>query len=147
MKLYIAGPLFTPAERAYQENLASRLTQVGHECFVPHRQAFEPLDAPTVFAVDSAGLRQAEAVVAWLDGPGVDDGTACEIGLFSELVRTQPDRYRGIIGLVTDWRAWRRRDRGMADGGINLFVGGAILEYGQLAWNIEEVEEILQQWS
>lgn len=147
MKLYLAGPLFTPAERAYQENLANRLSRNGHECFVPHRQEFERLDAPTVFAVDSQGLREAEALVAWLDGPAVDDGTACEIGIFSELVRVDPERYRGIIGLVTDWRAWRRRDRGMSDGGINLFVGGAILEYGTLAWSIEEVESTLAEWA
>ena len=147
MRLYLAGPMFTDAERAFLEQLADRLTASGHDCFVPHLQRFEPVDAPTVFAVDSAGLRDADAVVAWLDGPGVDDGTACEIGIFAELVRTAPDRHRGIVGLVTDLRVLRRRDRGMADGGINLFVGGAIAAYGQLAWGVDEVEEILAQWS
>ena len=147
MKLYIAGPLFTPAERMHLDNVAERLTTAGHVCFVPHRQQFEPLDAPTVFAVDSAGLRESEAVVAWLDGPMVDDGTACEIGIFAELIRTDPNRYRGIIGLATDWRSWRRRDQGMTDGGINFFVGGAILEYGRLVWSIDEAEETLRQWS
>jgi hypothetical protein len=146
MKLYLAGPMFTPAERMHLDGLAVRLDEAGHACFVPHRQAIEPLDASTVFAVDSAGLRDSDAMVAWLDGPIVDDGTACEIGIFSELVRTSPERYRGIIGLVTDWRAWRRRDRGMSDGGVNLFVGGAILEYGRFAWSIEEVEETLGEW-
>jgi hypothetical protein len=147
MKLYIAGPLFTPGEREYLDRLAERLSASGHECFVPHQQQIDPLDAPTVFAVDSAGLRDAEAVVAWLDGPMVDDGTACEIGVFSELIRMAPDRYRGIIGLATDWRAWRRRDRGMSDGGLNLFVGGAILAFGRLAWSIEDVEDTLLEWS
>ena len=147
MKLYLAGPMFTPAERTYLDALADRLEVVGHQCFVPHRQTFEPLDAPTVFAVDSAGLRAAEAMVAWLDGPIVDDGTACEIGIFSELVRTAPAHHRGIVGLATDWRAWRRRDRGMSDGGINLFVGGAILEHGCFAWSIDEVIDALGAWS
>jgi hypothetical protein len=63
------------------------------------------------------------------------------------LVRTDPNRYRGIVGLATDWRYWRRRDQGMADGGINFFVGGAILEYGRLVWSIDEVEDTLRQWS
>ena len=146
VRLYLAGPLFTDAERAFLERLADRLTAEGHECFVPHRQVFEPLDAATVFAVDSEGLRQSEVVVAWLDGPGVDDGTACEIGLFSEMIRREPDRYRGIIGLITDWRATRRRDRGMTDGGINLFVGGAILHHGDVVWSIEELTERLRRW-
>lgn len=144
MKIYLAGPLFTPAEREYLDALADRLDDVGHECFVPHRQQFAPLDPPTVFAVDSAGLRSAEVVVAWLDGPMVDDGTACEIGIFSELVRTDPARHRGIIGLATDWRIWRSRDAGAADKGINFFVGGAIETYGKLVWSIDEVETALR---
>lgn len=147
MKLYIAGPIFTPGERMFLDSLADRLTASGHACFVPHRQEFEPMNARTVFAVDSEGLHESEAIVAWLDGPMVDDGTACEIGIFSELVRTKPDRYRGIIGLVTDWRSWRRRDKGMTDGGINFFVGGAILESGRLVWSVDEVEEALREWS
>ena len=147
MKLYLAGPLFTEGERDYLDRLADRLTEAGHECFVPHHQVFEPFDAPTIFAVDSEGIHAAEAMVAVLDGPAIDDGTACEIGIFSELVRTQPDRYRGIIGFANDWRTSRRRDAGMADGGFNFFVGGAILEYGRLLWDLDDVLEILSDWS
>lgn len=147
MKLYVAGPLFTPGERAYLEGLAERLERAGHRCFVPHLETKEPFDSATIFATDSAGLHDSEAVVAWLDGPMIDDGTACEIGIFSELIRTRPDRYRGIIGLATDWRTWRRRDAGLADGGLNFFVGGAILEYGTLVWTIDEVEATLDQWA
>lgn len=146
MKIYLAGPMFTPAERTYLDGLADRLEEEGHDCFVPHRQVIEPFHAATVFAADSAGLHAAEAVVAWLDGPMIDDGTACEIGIFSELVRTSPERHRGIVGLATDWRAWRRRDRGMSDGGVNLFVGGAILEHGRFTWSIDEVVEALREW-
>jgi hypothetical protein len=147
MKLYLAGPMFSPAERDHLDALADRLEADGHECFVPHRQEFAPLDAATVFAVDGAGLREAEAVVAWLDGPMVDDGTACEIGIFTELVRHDPDRHRGIIGLATDWRIWRSRDAGAAGAGVNLFVGGAIEAYGTLVWSIEEVASTLFEWS
>ena len=146
MKLYVAGPLFTPGERQFLDGLADRLEAAGHECFVPHRETIESFDSATIFEVDSAGLHGAEAVVAWLDGPMVDDGTACEIGIFSELCRTRPDRYRGIIGLATDWRVWRRRDAGVSDGSINFFVAGAILKHGQLVWSIDEVEAALTAW-
>lgn len=146
MKLYIAGPLFTPGDRTFLEDLATRLDSAGHECFLPHRETTESLDAATIFAVDSAGLHGSEAIVAWLDGPMIDDGTACEIGIFSELIRTQPDRYRGIVGLATDWRVWRRRDAGLTDGGLNFFVGGAILQYGKLVWTIDDVEIALRDW-
>jgi len=146
MKLYLAGPMFTPAERDYIDALADRLEAGAHECFVPHRQRFTTLDAPTVFAVDSAGLREAEAMVAWLDGPMVDDGTACEIGIFTELARNDPERHRGIVGLATDWRIWRSRDAGAAGSGVNFFVGGAIEAYGAIVWNIDDVESTLRDW-
>lgn len=147
VQLYLAGPLFTQAERDAVDALADRLEAAGHACFVPHRQTFEPLDAPTVFAVDAAGVRGAEAVVAILDGPMIDDGTACEIGMFAELVRLQPDRHRGIVGLATDWRATRRLESGMDEGGLNLFVAGAIMEYGELVWSVDDVIETLERWS
>ncbi len=147
MRLYVAGPLFTPAEREYLDGLAARLSAEHHECFVPHQQTFEPFDAPTIFSVDSAGLHAADAMVAWLDGPMIDDGTACEIGIFSELVRTRPERYRGIVGLATDWRVSRNRAAGESLGGLNYFVGGAVLEYGQIAWSIDEVIAALRSWA
>lgn len=138
--------MFSPAERDYIDALADRLDAAGHGCFVPHRQRFATLDAATVFAVDSAGLRDAEAVVAWLDGPMVDDGTACEIGIFTELVRNDPERHRGIVGLATDWRIWRSRDAGAAGSGLNFFVGGAIEAHGAIVWNIDDVESTLRDW-
>ncbi len=146
VKLYVAGPLFTEAERLYLEGLADRLTAAGHDCFVPHLQTVEPYDAASIFAVDSAGLHESEAMVAWLDGPVIDDGTACEIGIFSELVSTRPDRYRGIVGLATDWRIGRRRDAGMIDGGLNFFVGGAIARFGSLCWTVDDAITTLAMW-
>ena len=58
----------------------------------------------------------------------------------------QPDRYRSIIGLATDWRVWRRRDAGLTDGDIKFFVGGAILECGVLIWSIDDVEATSGLW-
>lgn len=146
MQIYLAGPMFTESERDAVAAIARRLRAEGHTVFVPHEQTFEPLDAPTVFAVDIAGVRSAEAVVAILDGPLIDDGTACEIGIFAELIHTQPDRHRCIIGLATDWRTSRRRDSGMTDGGLNFFVAGAIMQYGRLVWSADELVAALSEW-
>ena len=146
MKLYLAGPLFTPGDRHVIDGLADTLTAAGHECFVPHRQNVEPFAPDTIFEVDSRGIHDAEAMVAWLDGPMVDDGTACEIGIFTELVRTRPDRYRGIVGLATDWRINRARDGGVEQGGINYFIGGALAQYGRLVWSVDDVVATLSEW-
>lgn len=147
MKLYLAGPLFTPGDRHVVDDLADTLTGAGHDCFVPHRQSFEPFTPDTIFEVDSRGIHDAEAMVAWLDGPMVDDGTACEIGIFTELVRTRPDRYRGVVALATDWRINRARDGGVEQGGINYFIGGAVQKYGRLVWSVDDVVATLTDWA
>ncbi len=79
MKLYFAGPLFTAAERAWNAELATALRANGHEVFLP--QENEPgKDAPGIFATDVGGLDWADAVVAVMDGPDPDSGTAWEVG-------------------------------------------------------------------
>src|SRR5262249_11191850 len=45
-----------------------------------------------VYRVDGAGMRASNALLAWLDGPTVDDGTAAEIGVFAELVASGDPR-------------------------------------------------------
>ena len=55
----------------------------GHDVFVPHEQftARWSISTPAeIFEVDVGGVRDANLLFAWLDGPMVDDGTACEIG-------------------------------------------------------------------
>jgi nucleoside 2-deoxyribosyltransferase len=146
MKIYLAGPLFTQADRDFLEACARTLEGHGIECFVPHRVQFDSLDPDTVYAADVAGVRGANAVVAWLDGPVIDDGTACEVGIFAELCRQDPKKYVGIVGLATDWRTMRRREAGAVADGLNLFVTGAIRAHGEIAYDVERVVEVLLGW-
>jgi EmrB/QacA subfamily drug resistance transporter len=55
------------------------------------------LAADEVCRTDAEGLRSSNALVAWLDGAAVDDGTACEIGMFAQLVAGGDPRYLGIV--------------------------------------------------
>ena len=146
MNLYLAGPLFSEAERGWLESLAVRLRLEGHECFVPHENFGEivELTPEEVYRVDGAGLRGANALVAWLDGPMVDDGTAAEIGAFAELVRSGVPHYRGIVGIVTDLRLQRRRGNTPGDG-LNLFVAGAIESCGKICWSVDEAVAALDR--
>lgn len=149
MRLYIAGPLFSEAERAWLDALVVRLRAEGFDCFVPHEQFRELADVTVdeVYGIDVGGLRSANAVVAWLDGPLVDDGTACEIGMFAELVRSGGDQYRGIVAIATDLRLERRRAQGVAGGGSNLFVGGAIASCGTTVYSVDDVVPALRALS
>ncbi len=79
MKLYFAGPLFSSAERDWNAALAGRLRAAGHEVFLPQDQE-KGKDAAGVFATDVGGIDWADALVAIMDGPDPDSGTAWECG-------------------------------------------------------------------
>ena len=143
MRIYVSGALFSDAERAWLDELAARLRGEGFECFVPHEQPTE-LTPAEVYRVDAEGVRSSDVLLAWLDGPSVDDGTACEIGMFAELVERDERRYRGIVGLVTDRRLQRRRGNAAGDG-MNLFVAGAIEACGRICWSVDEAVEALRE--
>jgi hypothetical protein len=139
--------LFSEAERSWLDMLAARLRTEGFECFVPHEQFRELADVTVeaVYRVDTEGLRSANALVAWLDGAMVDDGTACEIGMFAELVRSDSGRYRGIVAIATDLRLERRRQEGVVGNGMNLFVSGAIESCGTIVYAVDDVVAALRE--
>jgi len=135
MDVYLAGPLFTPYERAYLDTLAAAMRGHGISVFVPHEAV--PDVEPTVQAVfdaDAAGLLGARVVLAVLDGTGVDDGTACEIGMFQQAAEDDPSK-RGVVGLVTDLRLLRGTSGGPR---LNLFVQGCIEQRGAVTTDPDE---------
>jgi nucleoside 2-deoxyribosyltransferase len=146
MKIYCAGPLFSQAERDFLASCARRLRGEGFSCFVPHEEERRVEPTPEgVFDLDFEALSRADALVAWLDGPQVDDGTACEIGLFCGLMREPGSRRKGVVGLATDLRIERRRAL-WDHGGMNLFVAGAIRRAGRLCWSFDDALAQLVEW-
>jgi nucleoside 2-deoxyribosyltransferase len=142
MKVYLAGPLFTPYERGYLDECAARLRADGFEVFVPHEHALAQSDTTpdVIFEKDMHGLGPADAVLALLDGPMVDDGTACEIGIFYALMQSDPAK-KGIVGLLTDLRASRGERNG-----LNLFVGGCIeASGGEIAGSLDDALTALRR--
>ena len=189
MKIYFAGPLFTPYVRQFISEHAKILREHGIEAFVPHEKSLmditsekiealisQDLIAPeeligkppaatvlemvrkgrltreqvglpeysaeNVFDTDYEGLSTADAVLAILDGTQVDDGTACEIGIFYGLTLKDPTK-KGIVGLMTDSRGIRKKENGY---GLNLFVLGVLEELGPIYDNFEDVLVQLKTW-
>ena len=103
--------------------------------FVPHEQALatDGLGSDEIFRRDAEAVAAADVLVALLDGPSIDDGTACEIGLFHGLARSDPGK-RGVIGLATDFR-----------GGLNLFVRGCIEADGEICGSLDDVVAALKR--
>ncbi len=189
MKIYFAGPLFTPYVRSFISRYAQVLRDNGIEPFVPHERfnrmisqdrvealaasgaiqkselpdPFDPeavmdlvrkgritreqlglptMTPETIFDTDYAGLASADAVVAILDGTQVDDGTACEIGIFYALARRDPSK-KGIVGWMTDSRGVSRKSIGY---GLNYFVLGAIEDCGDIYTEFSDVVKQLKTW-
>jgi nucleoside 2-deoxyribosyltransferase len=144
MHIYLAGSIFTPYERSFLDDCAARLRAEGFDVFVPHEQKHlvgVDVTAEAVFAADAGGVEEADAVLAVLDGPSVDDGTACEIGLFHGLKQHDPER-KGVVGLLTDLRGERRGEYA-----TNLFVRGCIeASGGAVVGSLDEALAILEGW-
>jgi nucleoside 2-deoxyribosyltransferase len=80
MKIYLAGGLFTLAERLFNEELARLLRARGFGVFLP--QDHEPREFSTgaIFTMDKSGIDHSDAVLACMDGADPDSGTCWECG-------------------------------------------------------------------
>jgi nucleoside 2-deoxyribosyltransferase len=148
VKVYFAGPLFTPYEREFIDSCAAQLRAAGYDVFVPHEHELAldgTVTAARIFAKDWAALSEANAVLAILDGPLIDDGTACEIGIFYGLMQSDESK-KGIVGLVTDLRALRDSEREGEARGLNLFVVGCIEAAGTIVTSLEAAQSVLEEW-
>ena len=111
MKIYLAGPLFTQADQDWLRRLKAQiLIRVPaapvevcwpHDLFTPEAIAdWGDRAKREIFNICREQLDRADVVVALLDGPQVDDGTAWEIGYFY----AHRSRGKPIIGIRTDFR-------------------------------------------
>jgi nucleoside 2-deoxyribosyltransferase len=79
-KIYLAGPLFTLAEQSFNAELARFLESEGFEVFLPQEHEPRRNTAKSIFDMDVAALDWADIIVACMDGPDPDSGTAWECG-------------------------------------------------------------------
>jgi nucleoside 2-deoxyribosyltransferase len=80
MRIYLAGPLFTAPERDWNDGLAARLMAGGHDVYLPQAHPAPERTGRAIFLKDLEGLEWADGVVAMMDGPDPDSGTAWECG-------------------------------------------------------------------
>ena len=118
MRLYLAGSLFTQAERRWLRELATALRRAGHEVFLPQDEAGDRPDPAGTFGINRAGIEAADALVAILDGPDADSGTAWECGY--------------AFGRAVPFVVVRTDCRGGDDAGLNLMLrrsAAAVVEH------------------
>ncbi|NOZ82869.1 MAG: nucleoside 2-deoxyribosyltransferase [Euryarchaeota archaeon] len=111
MRIYIAAPLFSAAEREYNLKLSRMLAELGHEVFLPQHECSGSREE--IFRCCLSGIDSSDLVVAVLDGASCDDGTAFELGYAYALGKR-------ILGLRTDFR-----NVGEHGGVVNLMLAEA----------------------
>ena len=97
MKIYLAGPLFTAAERNFNKQLTSLLRDKGYEVWLPQEFEQMTMTSKQIFVKDVEGVDWADVVVANMDGSDPDAGTCWECGY---AYRKKP-----VILFRTDFRA------------------------------------------
>jgi len=137
IKIYIASPLFSVAEREFNRKVADAIKAQFDNCTVILPQEFastiagQPGFLEKVFDHSLKSILNSDAVIAILDGPDVDAGTCVEIGY--AYANKKP-----IIGVRTDFRA-------SEDKGVNLMVSKACSELIWLQDNSVGLEYVLDE--
>ncbi len=137
-RIYVAGPLFSEAEKQYNEYLSKCLEGMGFETFLPQRDGYELFELLAngdsesfamgkIFKRDISEIQKSDIVVFVMDGRVPDDGACVEIGYAYAMGKE-------CIGLKTDPRTL------MSDLD-NPMILGALKD--RIARNLKELEDFL----
>ncbi|WP_009630707.1 nucleoside 2-deoxyribosyltransferase [Synechocystis sp. PCC 7509] len=95
--IYLAAPLFTQAEIAFNQSLADQLKAAGYKVYLPQQECAGTTDPVELFNICIQGLDNASMVLVILDGTDADSGSCFEVGY--AFAKNIP-----IVGLRTDFR-------------------------------------------
>jgi nucleoside 2-deoxyribosyltransferase len=131
--VYVAGPLFSQAEREFLEKTVDCLAQAANldplkHFFLPHRDGGELGKGPTrqyIYNLDISKINSADIIIALLDGQDSDSGTCVELGYAYALNKK-------IFGILTDFRSYHTNDH--EPHRPNLMVWG-VCENGNTIYN------------
>lgn len=115
MLIYVAGPLFSEAERRFNLDLTERLEVLGFRVFLPQRDGVErdkqPYDAMSqqerrqaMFDLDRAQIIASDVFLFVLDGRVPDEGACVELGI-AHCQKLLQNGEKLLVGLHTDSRA------------------------------------------
>ena len=108
--IYLAGPLFTTAEREFNLKLSDALGKyLNKKIFLPQLECSGCDSSNEIFTICKNGIDNSTFLIAVLDGPDCDSGTSFEIGY--AYAKGIP-----VIGIRTDFRQCGE------DEGMNLML-------------------------
>lgn len=136
VKIYLSGPIFSQAEIKWagrvkgliEVSFASRVDVIW-----PHEIASGPPE--NIFLQNLQALDKCPIVVAILDGPQVDDGTAWEVGY-------QYARGGRVIGIRTDFRNAGEAPWSRANAMVEFSCVCIVTSLDQLLLKLREMLEV-----
>jgi nucleoside 2-deoxyribosyltransferase len=130
-KIYLAGPLFSQAERDWAAKLKALVEAAFRQVQVLWPHEF-PAQGEDIFEVNMKNLEDCQLMIAILDGAQADDGTAWEMGFHYA-------RGRKIVGIRTDFRRAGEQESSL----VNAMVQGGCLcivnSIDQLLFRLAEI--------
>jgi nucleoside 2-deoxyribosyltransferase len=137
LKIYFAAPLFTQAERIWNQTLANTIVEQDPkiEIFLPQTESGKAyingcLDFAKVQQICLNGIDACDVLVAILDGPDSDSGTCFECGYaFS--------KGKKLIGIRTDLRAGE-------DQGLNAMLNQSCTEVIRYAASNDRESQLVE---
>ncbi len=135
VKIYLSGPIFSQAEIEW----AGRLKGIIEESFAPVAEVVWPHEIASghpenIFRKNMQALDQCTIVVAILDGPQVDDGTAWEAGYHYA-------RGGQVLGIRTDFRNAGEAPQSRANAMIEFSCTCIVNSIDQLLLKLKETLE------
>lgn len=116
ISIYLAGPLFGIADRHHNLLLAEELEKLGYKVVLPQKQALKFFDGKRFDLKRISDdcqwqSRNNDVIVANIDGPDADSGTALEVGIaiLSAPIVNKPK----VICIRTDFRTNREQELGI----------------------------------
>ena len=134
--VYLAGALFSRAERDFNKQLQQMMLRIGFSVFLPQEDAEDNASQrddrnhSSIFSGCLGGLKKSDIVVAVLEGTDVDSGTAWELGYAYAVGKP-------IIGIRTDFRLQTPDEK------VNLMIQETLNEF---VGNTEELEDVLNKY-
>jgi nucleoside 2-deoxyribosyltransferase len=139
--IYFAAPLFSKAERNFNENLTSKIESFDFKVFLPQRDSAEldksPFNGMTqaesnkaIFDLDIRQVLSCDIFISVLDGRVPDEGACFELGIAY-------NQNKHIIGLDTYMRA------SFIDSKLNAMIEGA---FGKIFTSEKELIDYLSEF-
>jgi len=132
VRIFLAAPLFSEAERDFNSKIAKALRGEGFEVWLAQEHKFIERNSlkekRSIFEEDLEALKKSDLIVAVLDGADVDSGVAFEMGFAHALKKP-------IIGLKTDHRVFSKVES------VNLMIEAPLVK---MCKSVDEALEYLQ---